>query len=426
MLTLLFRLNFAAVFLFLVANNQTSFAIQDAVTETSESHFEVSTGLALTLNGFTTHSTAQLVDENGFEYDTWSLLREPSIVDAAGMSEEQVEDMMRIKTEFKKGMIRRLATSNDSDVEKAKIEQEFRLAESQARELMTPDQLTRFEHAKTQHAVTHYGLGKYLAAHGRNIGIELDESELASISTRATTFKADLADRLSKAIHNANVRLLEQLSTEDRQLLEELLGEEAHSEWRSSVLFPGVKGGVRPKAKKFAKPDFLRSLVLSVNDRKALKVTDEQLAQLKELKAERATADSEEAKAEISRRVQQILTEEQLEQLKRVVVLRETKRSGTVNALCRGLLSREFEFSEDESRTLFETGVEINNSMFDEMRDIKKEVLSDSLSDLNPAMREKIESLLGESMLFGAEHIRPQASVAEETSPRSNVRATLR
>jgi hypothetical protein len=374
---------------------------QTQVSDSPKDHFEYSTGIALSLNGMNTFHSVQMVDENGFEYDLWSLLREQAVKDSVGFSMDQLVQMQEIKQDVMASMDSRSPLLPDSEKFKDELKAEFVSAEQAALELMSEEQRIVFDQVASQMGIRHSGLANYLKAHGAKYGVDVDQ--LKNLEHTSTLVKSKMARQSAGAIKKANQKLIDQLPATAAEKFRVMLDEDK-DRWMASLLFAvesySSKRAIQsPRKARFVRPDFLRKLVMSGKTRDAIKVSDDQLEKLKALKAEQAAASDDDQKQQIGNRISQILDQEQVRKLKLLAILSEVKKSGTVNALCYGVMSRELGFSAEESGQLFAQGTEISREMVQELRGFKGDLMRESIGGLPEEEIEKIVNLMGEPVL---------------------------
>ena len=182
------------------------------IGEKGDSDFQISTGMGISFTGTEYFYEFSLADENGFAYDVWSLVSNPQVVEHAGLTTDQVGKMARIREATRKELLAGIAKGFSSDESKAELEQVFRDAENELRNVMDADQLVRFEQAKNQLNIEKVGFAKFVAARAMRETLGLNEAEAESLTTAAAEIEAKSKKLRQDIFREFNLQLIQQLS----------------------------------------------------------------------------------------------------------------------------------------------------------------------------------------------------------------------
>jgi hypothetical protein len=366
------------------------------IGEEVDGDFQVSTGISIGLTGAKYFYEFSLVDENGFAYDTWSLVGKQQVVEHAELSTAQVEAMGLIRSATQKELIAGLPKHFSSDESKAEFEQIFRDAENQMRDVLNADQQVHFDQAKNQLNIQKVGFAKFLAARAMRETIGLKEAEVESLATSATEIEAKSKKLVQDVFRELNLQLIEQLSEKQSASFDEWLSEDGKDQYLNQRLFPD--NSPRKKVRKIPTTDFLRLLIRSKKTREEIELTEAQLDEIRALKARR---DAESDKGEEQKNeIKQVLNENQYRKLMALTVQKEAARWGTVNAICGGTLRDLLHLSDEDSQRLFESGLKINDGLQVRIQKSKLDLWKDSLREISPASQQKIMTLIGKPIFF--------------------------
>ena len=348
----------------------------------------IESGVAINFDGIRTYFVVSLVDENGFRYDTWSSLRIPSIRNAAEITDEQMVEMQSGYGAILQ-KVSNLSLFLENEGNSAELKQAFRDLESEARNVMSPEQISQFDQARHFHALKEIGLAKYLSSSHFDSNISpADQAKLESIESN---YQASIKAKTSSAIEQANQLLIKELNKTQIESFEKLLGDQK-DEWMKLPLFQSQPRNSKPKPKKLARPDFVRKIALSTTIRKSLELTTEQFDEIKELKEE-TSGSREDERAERERQIREILTDKQLQKINSITILKEATRVGTVNALSQGWASHLLELSAEESDQIFKKGVNVDQGLQTELANVETVTLRESLNELSRESRDKFSKI---------------------------------
>lgn len=369
--------------------------------EEHDGDFQVSTGVSIGLSGAKYTYGFSLVDENGFAYDTWSLLRNQQVVDHARLSDAQIESMGLIRQETEKKLIADFSKGFSSDEAKAEFEQIFLDAEVEMRSVMEEDQRARLEQAKHQLNLKQVGLAKFLAAPAMREPLGLKDSEIESLANSAAELETKSKRILQDVFRELNLQLIEELTKSQSASFDEFLGEGGKDEYLKQRLFSD--NSPPKKIRKIPAPDFLRLIARSKKTREEIEVTTAQLDDIMALKSKRDAEPDKTKQRDIGNEIRKILSKQQYRKLDALTIQKEANRRGTVAALCGGSLGRYLDLSETEAQRLFEFGLKINQGLPARMRQATLKVWQETLGDISPAARDKVIEMMGEPVDFEKE-----------------------
>lgn len=340
-----------------------------------ETHFKVTMGVSLGFNGLSTFYSLGLVDENDFSYDVISVLN-PETAKEIGLSDDQYNEILAISRSIKKELTDEF-TQDAFEVDKAKFEAKFKAAESEMMALMKDEQLQRFDNVRHQMGIRGVGLGKYLASSHFKGQFQLSESQqkkLGSISKKINS-------EAKKLLRIANEKLLKQLSKKQLETISEILGPDFEEKFVNTNMFTKLNlHSSRPTKRDNSLVRFARSIKV----RKKLGVTDSEYARIKKLKMDQVEKLSE------------ILSEEQIQELKQLAVSADLGRMGTVHSLCGGFLKDVADCDSEKAAETYKAAKEIYESMLQDFAKAQQVAFSSVIDELPRETRTAIADSVGE------------------------------
>ena len=376
---------------------QDSFVKVAGVEEDVESSdFRVTSGIRFGFSGTEYFYEFSLVDENGFAYDTWTLANNGQVVQHAGLSNAQIDEMHSIRSATKKELVANFAKGVPSSETKAEMEQVFRDAETKMRKLMDDEQLVRFDHARHQLHLQRVGLENFLASRAIRDQLGLSDKDVATLAASTSELETN-SKRIKREVYqSANQEIIEQLTTKQRAKYHETIAKDQQNSYLSQRLFK--RNSPNKKFREMPAPDFLRLLARSKATRDQIELTPGQLDEIKSLRSKRDATDEEIDTEKSDGEIKRILSKDQYRDLVSLTIKNEAARWGTVNALCGGTLGRSLTLSKEESQRLFEFGSKIHDSLQERLRQATLEVWKESLAGASRETQAKVMALLGEPL----------------------------
>ncbi len=366
------------------------------VGEKSDSHFQVSSGISVSFTGPQYFYEFNLVDENGFAYDTWSLVRSPEFVKQVGLTEQQVHEMSVIREANKKELIAEMSKGWSTEESKARIEQRFRAAELEIQSVIQPEQLELFQNAKNQKNIAQVGFAEFLSSDAIRTEIGLAQEDVDSLASTTDEIKLRINENAERALREANLELLAHLSAQQQAEFEELVVEKERVSLLGIRLFSADAS--KSRIRKAVRPDFLRLLVRSKKTREKIDLGESQFEEIKQLKSKRDAEPDEGEKGTLEGEIKTILDSDQYRALLTLTIEKEARRGGTVNALCGGSLGRCLGLSDEENQRLFDVGKEINDVLVERLLDSKRNAWQAAICELPKSKQDEIMKMIGRPM----------------------------
>ncbi len=362
----------------------------DAPPPTSpETDFRITVGVSLSLSGVDYSYSLGLASDNGFQYDTWSVLQaSPAMADQIGMDPSQQEAMQELYQKTIKDLTSRIPGAAVSDSRREEMEHQFHVLDRQLFNMLTPGQQTAFDQARTALEVKSVGFEKFITSSRTMsaLGIDSQLSDRLAESFRDAGKKIELLQ--ADILRDANQQLVNRLDTRQKQNLDRHLDDAAMSRILSAPLFAGTSAREFRTLKSSCLEDVLaddRSLHKKLGLSKSQ--TDQLLAAAKDGRGE--SGDRVDLKA--------LLEPGQYSQLVALTARNEAGRYGTVAAFSGGCLATEAGLSEKEARDLFEAGCEIAETADRRIAEARGNQLRVALDPLPVQCREQILDSLSSS-----------------------------
>ncbi|MEL7498473.1 MAG: hypothetical protein AAFN77_12750 [Planctomycetota bacterium] len=373
----------------------------------------ISAGYALSLQGFKPFCDIQLVDDDtGLEYDVFSLARESSITESAGLNESQLEKIHNIKLNLQDELSGSVAEAAFSDDSKSLVADAFLNAQNEAYGLMTDEQRVRFEQASAQFGIRQLGWKKYLET--IHPEIELKDQELNQLNSINLQSNVALQGEFEKCLIAANKELIQALPQEAQSNVESLQASqtERFDAWlKTPMVAPGTAQSeaqtdpdrVRKKAIRNNFPlDWARSIVYSRKVQASLSLSSDQLDQIKAIRAQRNSLRHRDAILESNDLVQSALNQEQLELFSLMVWNRQAKRQGTITEIAYGEMARSLKLNDEQANQMFDQGQQIYQDMLEQIDTIKAnraDKIKSTINALAPETRAHIVDLIGDEWI---------------------------
>ena len=306
-----------------------------------DSHFMYRTSIGLGLTGVKTSHRAMLMDENGFEYDLFSVLSRGAYQDI-GLTKEQYNEVCEAYSNAMVAMKNHPQSSIVND-DQSGLEAIFSETRERIRNQFSDQQLLKLEQLKHQQGANELGLAKYFSSSQfvDNDGIsESDQQKLQEFEERINEARTS---QWKKLMQEGNRTFLKQLPDEQRKLLEEIAGIGFENSFVDSFMFVDFKHFKTYKSKS------------KVSSALALK---------------RKSA-------------------------RKKHIIKDLTRLGTVNSVCRGNIADILSLSDEESRALHSKGREIFTSLTKQAADLDTHSFEIELAKLPPGLNKTLHQSMG-------------------------------
>ena len=158
-----------------------------------------------------------------------SMVLNRSFAQALGLRDDQRETLENILR--KSGPLTGITLSEEEHLSLSGPQKDFLLATHMQRmadlvdEVLTPEQLKRLPQLVYQTEVARVGMGQAITSGRLAHDVGVTENQKANLQLKAARAEAKLAEAVKKAIAEAQAEVLSELTTEQKQKAEELLGE---------------------------------------------------------------------------------------------------------------------------------------------------------------------------------------------------------
>lgn len=378
-----------------------STGVSQQATKPGEEHdpFQTRIMLGLGLGGVEKNLDFVMVDENGFEFDTMSLLKHPNVRNGIGMDEAQYSELYAVWEDRKRELTSKVRKDALDLIEAKDLSKAMFLeGEVEMRELLSAEQLLGLEQARVQLAIQRHGAAAALGASDVREQLGLTDSDVESIKQRTNNLDQQVAEFRKNETAAANQALLEkakELATDESLIGQLIDDEQLKEEYVKSELFPYNKATQSPKK---SRSDILR-LVKLKSVRNEARITEDQYEQIKELQAESRGSSTSNADPTHTR-LKEILSTEQLATLNQTVVVRESKRVGTVSATSHGFMAKKLGLTDETKKELFEFGVELQESVNEKVARKKSDLILASLSEIPEERRQAVVGFFDSAITF--------------------------
>lgn len=372
---------FSVALLHAVASWSTAQVAISVEEEQGESKFMVGTSLKLGFSGFETNYHFGFYDENGYQYDLFSMFNPHTNTNELGLTKEQADEISAIQAQTQAELASMIGDAVMAGG-KEKLEARFKEAEEEILGNLNENQVVLLNQLKHRRGIKQVGLAKYLSSSQFESPVSEDQYEaLEEVTKKYATRTKKGAIELLKT---ANKTLLQNLTEEQQVKLNHVFTKELKEEFSTTPMFNRSFTAKKSLAKK--KTDLYRILKLkSVRTRIGLE--EDQYSEIKQLeRAERET-------------VSQKLTTDQTTKLNQKVAESDLKRMGSVNALCGGYLRKLISIDDEQASELHQTGKEIHAGLENKIKEMQKDAFRDSIASLPEQTQKMLIDTLGDSGL---------------------------
>jgi len=344
-----------------------------------EEHFQFQIQLSLGLSGINTHYAASLRDENGFQYDSISVIRRNGL-GAVALSQDQKEEWQAIYLDMMEELKAHPSSSMlraDDETAQDELESIFREALNDINSLFSEDQKLALQRLRHRDGIQQIGFEKYLgSSHFGDQG--LPESDIAVLKSLQELWKQNVES--CRALANRKLlEAMEKYSQRGPNSFEKLTSKKTLQSFLNSPLFTTPKN----YRKRSAKRGFLVKQVIG------LKITQRDLGVSPEVAGKIAS------ETEIDHEnLKSILDDKQFQQFSCLLIAKDIKAFGTVNTLCSGHFSSLISLSDSDADKFHKEGKKIYSDLAKQIKAKNMEQLEESLKSLKSESADRLRSVL--------------------------------